>query len=196
MNAASSGDEKKVQSRKDNKKKSRRWDDTGAAVEDDDKVLDYSSVTTNGIANQAESTAVSHEPVDAEAAGTRTKRGQFVLKDLDSEVHSMLQNAEEKKSQHDPTESKGILGSGLGAVSGLFRNVIGGKVLTKTDLDKPIKGIEEHLLKKNVAREAAVRLCENVEKQLIGVKTGNFECISCPPSPAITIFSADIPFQP
>ena len=35
--------------------------------------------------------------------------------------------------------------------------------------------MEEHLLKKNVAREAAVRLCEGVERELIGVKTASFE---------------------
>ncbi|KAG8528751.1 uncharacterized protein KY384_006438 [Bacidia gigantensis] len=51
-----------------------------------------------------------------------------------------------------------------------------GKVLTKADLEKPMRGMEEHLLKKNVAREAAVRLCESVERELIGVRTGNFEC--------------------
>jgi signal recognition particle receptor subunit alpha len=49
--------------------------------------------------------------------------------------------------------------------------------LTKADLDKAMKGMEYHLLKKNVAREAAVRLCEGVERELIGVKTGNFESI-------------------
>jgi signal recognition particle receptor subunit alpha len=48
-------------------------------------------------------------------------------------------------------------------------------VLTKEDLEKAMKGMEEHLLKKNVAREAALRLCEGVEKELIGVKTGSFE---------------------
>lgn len=49
--------------------------------------------------------------------------------------------------------------------------------LTKSDLDKPMKAMEEHLLSKNVAREAAVRLCEGVERELIGVKTASFESI-------------------
>jgi len=34
--------------------------------------------------------------------------------------------------------------------------------------------MEEHLLKKNVAREAAVRLCDSVEQSLLGTKTSNF----------------------
>ena len=37
--------------------------------------------------------------------------------------------------------------------------------------------MEDHLLNKNVAREAAVRLCESVERDLIGLKTSNFTTI-------------------
>ena len=184
LNAASSGDEKKPKMKKDTTKKMRRWDDDGMADEEDGVVLDYST-QKNGSTEQLSVAASSNEPMKAEAAGTRTKRGQFVLKDLDSEVHSMLQNAEEKKTQQQPTASIGVVESSLGAISGLFRNVIGGKVLSKVDMEKPMKGMEEHLLKKNVAREAAVRLCEGVERELIGVKTGSFECTSShlPPIP-------------
>ena len=176
LNAASSGDEKKSKGKKDSSKKMRRWDDDGTAGEDDGAVLDYSA-QSNGAPSDADMPTTGSEPVDMAAAGSRTSKGQFVLKDLDSEVHSMLQNAEEKKIQQQPSASKGVLESSLGAISGLFRNVVGGKVLTKSDLDKPIKGMEEHLLKKNVAREAAVRLCESVEKELIGVKTASFESV-------------------
>ena len=131
--------------------------------------MDYSAVSTH------EDNVVGNtdlEPIDSTSFGTRTKKGQFVLKDLDEEVYSILQGAQAKKPQ---PESSGIVGSSLGAISGLFRNVVGGKVLTKEDLEKPMRGMEEHLLKKNVAREAAVRLCEGVERELIGVKTGSFE---------------------
>ncbi|KAL9018075.1 MAG: hypothetical protein Q9185_004608 [Variospora sp. 1 TL-2023] len=154
-------------------KKMRRWDADGMADDDDGVSLDYS------VTSDAESRPISSseaEPVEMEASGTRTGKGQYILKDLDSEVHSILQSANEKKAQSAPSKS-GVVGSGLGAISGLFRNVIGGKVLTKEDLEKPMKGMEEHLLKKNVAREAAVRLCEGVERELIGTKTGSFESI-------------------
>ena len=157
-------------------KKLRKWDADGVAADDEEVTLDYS--TTN---RQAEDSANSRpvssagmEPIDAAASGTRTGKGQYVLKDLDDEVHSILQGADQKKVQSSAS-SRGMMGSGLGAISGLFRNVIGGKVLTKEDLEKPLRGMEEHLLKKNVAREAAVRLCEGVERELIGTKTGSFE---------------------
>ncbi|RSL74324.1 hypothetical protein CEP51_011607 [Fusarium floridanum] len=64
------------------------------------------------------------------------------------------------------------------APGGLFRNIVEGEILTKKDLDAAMDRMENHLLKKNVARETAVRLCESVEKELLGVKTGNFESIN------------------
>lgn len=176
---ASSGDEKKGRPKKDIRKKMRRWDTDGMADDDDETVLDYSVQSPDeiGIANTEIGASV--EAIDSQSFGTRTGKGQFVLKDLEGEVHSILEGANEKKSQS--TSSKGgVVGSSLGTISGLFRNVIGGKVLTKEDLAKPMRGMEEHLLNKNVAREAAVRLCEGVERELIGVKTGTFESMSTP----------------
>ena len=170
----SSGDERKAKPKKDTGKKMRRWDADGLADEEDGAILDYSARSPE------ENSAVKGEyfaavdPIDLHSFGTRTGKGQFVLNDLDSEVHSILEGAGEKKVQPSTSKS-GVVGSSLSAISGLFRNVIGGKVLSKEDLAKPMRGMEEHLLNKNVAREAAVRLCEGVERELIGVKTGSFE---------------------
>lgn len=153
----------------------RRWDADGLADDDDEVPLDYSATTGADDSRPVSSSEV--EPVDMAASGTRTGKGQYILKDLDNEVHSILQNANEKRAQATPSTG-GVVSSGLGAISGLFRNVVGGKVLTKKDLEAPMKGMEEHLLKKNVAREAAVRLCEGVERELIGTKTGSFESMN------------------
>ena len=115
------------------------------------------------------------------------------MKDLDNEVHSILAGANAKKSENTTPNSGGVVGSSISAISGLFRNVIGGKVLTKQDLEKPMKGMEEHLLNKNVAREAAVRLCEGVERELIGVKTGSFESTSLIPSSIVYLLTLPPP---
>ena len=179
----SSADESKKKDKpaKAKSKGMRKWDADGLANDDDEdeKVLDYSTANTNGTEEGGPGSGPVYsglEDVDASASGMRNRKGQYVLKDLGDEVHSILKGANEKKAQ--PTSSKGgAIGAGFGAISGLFRNVIGGKTLTKEDLEKPMKGMEEHLLKKNVAREAAVRLCEGVERELIGHKTGSFECI-------------------
>lgn len=177
-----SGDEasgRKAKSAKQGKK-GRKWDDDGMPIEEDDSLkLDYSGSGANDVA-VGRSSAL--EEVDASTWGSKTK-GKFVLKDLGDEVHAILAEAESKKPANNNNNnnksepSGGLVGSGFSAISGLFRNVVGGKTLTKEDLEKSMKGMEEHLLRKNVAREAAVRLCAGVEKELVGVTTGNFESI-------------------
>ena len=157
-------------------KKMRRWDADGLADDDDEVPLDYSAAPINSIGNgevDDDTRSRTIETIPQESWGRRTGKGEFILRDLDDEVHSILQGADAKHPKKGTPS--GVVGSSLGVIGGLFRNVIGGKVLTKEDLEKPMKGMEDHLLKKNVAREAAVRLCEGVERELIGVKTGSFE---------------------
>ncbi|KAI2617064.1 SRP54-domain-containing protein [Hypoxylon sp. NC1633] len=176
----SSGDEAPARKAKKAPKKGRKWDADGFADEEDDSLqLDYSAAqntltSDSDVETSARATAVGG--VDSSTWGTTTSKGQFVLKDLDDEVHSILKSAE-ARSAASRTETRGLVESGLNTISSLFRNVVGGKTLTKEDLDKAMKGMEDHLLRKNVAREAAVRVCEGVEKELLGVKTGSFESI-------------------
>lgn len=179
--AASSGDEESRRKGKSGKtlpkKALRRWDADGMADEEDGVVLDYSAGSQTGAAGENNDNSIRPAAInstDIKSSGIRDVRGHFLLKDLGSEVNSILDGANEKKSEL-ASQTGGVIGSSFGAISGLFRNVVGGKVLTKGDLEKPMKGMEEHLLNKNVAREAAVRLCEGVERELIGVKTGSFE---------------------
>ncbi|CBF71127.1 hypothetical protein AN6627.2 [Aspergillus nidulans FGSC A4] len=168
---ASSGDEQ-VRKGKTPKsgKKLRVWDADGLADEDDGRVLDYSAP-----AEADDAVAPTVEAVAQESWGRRTGKGQFVLKDLGDEVHSILENADNKKATS--SAPSGLVGSGFSAIGGLLRNIVGGKILTEADLEKPLKAMEDHLLKKNVAREAAVRLCEGVKQELVGKKTGNFQSV-------------------
>lgn len=176
---ASSGDEaspaRKAQSSKRPTVKAKRtWDSHGfGAEEDDDTVLDYSTTSLD----DAPSASSTLQPVRADDMGSRTAKGQFVLKDLDDEVDAILAQSKSKRDQPEEEASQGLVGTGLGAISGYFRNMVGGKTLTAADLTKPLKAMEDHLLNKNVAREAAVRLCESVERDLIGLKTSNFTTI-------------------
>ncbi|KAI4866312.1 SRP54-domain-containing protein [Hypoxylon rubiginosum] len=177
----SSGDEASSRKTKKAPKKNRKWDADGFADEEDDSLqLDYSA-TRNTLTSDSEVEAIARstavEGVESSTWGTTTSKGQFVLKDLDDEVHSILKSAEAKNTTSNTGTKGGLVGSGLNTISSLFRNVVGGKTLTKADLDKAMKGMEDHLLRKNVAREAALRLCEGVEKELLGVKTGSFESI-------------------
>ncbi|KAF2005248.1 P-loop containing nucleoside triphosphate hydrolase protein [Amniculicola lignicola CBS 123094] len=169
---ASSGDEASVKRKaKGSAKKNRIWGEYGAEEEDSSTILDYSQTDIQDGTSQPEAL----EEIKQETWGRKTGKGQFVLKDLDEEMDQII--AAENAKKESATASGGIVGSSLGALGGLFRNVVGGKTLTKEDLVKPLKGMEEHLLKKNVAQEAVVRLCESVERDLIGLKTGNFTTI-------------------
>ncbi|KAJ5166330.1 Signal recognition particle receptor subunit alpha [Penicillium canariense] len=170
---ASSGDEhsrKGKSTPKASVKKMRKWDADGFADEDDGTILDYSAP-----AEDAGTAALVVEDVSQEDMGHRTGKGQFVLKDLGDEVHNILDNADAERSKG--AAASGVVGTGFNAIGGFFRNIVGGKVLTEADLQKPLKAMEDHLLKKNVAREAAVRLCEGVERELIGKKTANFQSV-------------------
>ncbi|KAH7090174.1 signal recognition particle, alpha subunit, N-terminal-domain-containing protein [Paraphoma chrysanthemicola] len=170
----SSGDEASSKRKgKSATKRNRVWGEFGAD-EEDDSVLDYSQSDLRDGASENEAM----EEIKQETWGRKTNKGEFVLKDLDEDMDAIIaeQNAKRDK-EASSAAAGGIVGSSLGAIGGLFRNVVGGKTLTKEDLVKPIKGMEEHLLRKNVAREAVVRLCESVERDLVGMKTPNFTTI-------------------
>jgi signal recognition particle receptor subunit alpha len=168
---ASSGDESLRKGKTTKEKKGRKWDADGFADEDDGVNLDYSAAATGETA--AAPPAV--EAVAQETWGRKTAKGQFVLKDLGDEVHSILDNAGAEKTKSNT--SSGVVGSSFNAIGGLFRNIVGGKTLTETDLEKPLKAMEDHLMKKNVAPEAAQRLCDGVNQELVGKKTGNFQSV-------------------
>ncbi|KAF2785451.1 hypothetical protein K505DRAFT_204917, partial [Melanomma pulvis-pyrius CBS 109.77] len=173
---ASSGDEASVKRKggaKSATKRNRIWGEFGAEEEDSSVVLDYSRSDIGDETSEAEAL----EEIKQETWGRKTNKGQFVLKDLDEEMDEIIAAQNAKKEKETSTPSSGLVGSSIGAIGGLFRNIVGGKTLSKEDLAKSLKGMEEHLLKKNVAREAAVRLCESVERDLIGLKTGSFTTI-------------------
>ena len=162
---------------KGKQKSLRKWDADGNAVDVDEEVLDYSAPAgdSGGTQSTEDGTLAQPDDVDLDSFGTRNKRGDFILKDLDDEVHSILKQRNEQDA--DSAASTSVLSSSFGAITGYFKGIVGGKTLTKSDLDKPLKAIQEHLVKKNVAHEAAVRLVEGVEHELLGVKTGSFESI-------------------
>ncbi|EMD68988.1 hypothetical protein COCSADRAFT_77360 [Bipolaris sorokiniana ND90Pr] len=169
----SSGDEASAKKKgKGSAKKGRVWGEFGAE-EEDDSILDYSQSDVQGNASGNETL----EEIKQETWGRKTNKGEFVLKDLDDEMDAIIAAQNAKRDKDTPAAAGGLVGSSLGAIGGLFRNVVGGKTLTKEDLAKPLKGMEEHLLRKNVAREAAVRLCESVERDLVGIKTPSFTTI-------------------
>lgn len=173
---ASSGDEASAKRKGKSAKKNRTWGELGAEEEDGDMVLDYSQ---SDIREGRPAETEQLEEIHQDTWGRKTNKGEFVLKDLDEEMDAIIQEQNAKKDKAATAATQGgLVGSSLGAIGGYFRNVVGGKTLTKEDLAKSLKAMEEHLLRKNVAREAAVRLCESVERDLVGMKTPSFTSTS------------------
>ncbi|KAI9682503.1 MAG: hypothetical protein M1829_000295 [Trizodia sp. TS-e1964] len=155
-------------------KKNRRWDADGLADEDDGVCLDYSAAPTSSTVGGIKEVA-NELTSDPASWGTWTGKGEFLPKELDDNDTAILSSADEKISAE--LGNTGLVGSSISAIGGLFRNIIGGKVLAKKDLETPMKGMLDLLMKKNVAQEAAVKVCESVERSLIGVKTANFQSV-------------------
>ena len=170
----SSGDER-AKGKTASAKAKRRWDADGFAAEGEEEVLDYS--TTSG----AQDAAAEIEDVDAGTMGSRVGgKGAFVLKDLDDEVDAILASSHQTQSNStttSPTPDASLLNSATSRITGLFRNVLGGNTLTKTSLQAPLQAMQTHLLEKNVAREAAERLCSAVETDLLNQKTASYTSI-------------------
>ncbi|KAK5065062.1 hypothetical protein LTR84_000897 [Exophiala bonariae] len=176
----SSGDEaRRPKTPRSTTKKGRVWDADGMADEAEDTNLDYSVVESDANGDSAIRSPLP-EAISQDSWGTKNKQGQFVLKDLDDEVSNILKSVDTAKA-----DANGAGSTRFGAISGYFRNIVGGKTLSKDDLDKPLKSMEEHLINKNVAREAATRLCQGVETEMVGKKTGAFESIDTALRPAL-----------
>ncbi len=177
--ASSDTEIKRPDTPKASKKKGRIWGPDGLAGEDDGAALDYSASTDD--TSRDDGVRSPPEAISQESWGTKNKKGQFVLKDLDDEMDSILQDGKDDKP--NAATSSGI--SRFGTISGYFRNIVGGKTMTKEDLNKPLKAMEEHLINKNVARDAAIRLCEGIETEMVGKKTAAFESIDTALQPAL-----------
>ncbi|KAI7181464.1 P-loop containing nucleoside triphosphate hydrolase protein [Hortaea werneckii] len=174
-------------------KAKRRWDESGVAVEDtgDDSTLDYSATAdTDTSAIGADEDPAEIQNADSSQMGQRTGKGEFVLKDLDDEIESILAQQQSKSTSSSKTkpsssepnavpdeEHHGLLGSTTTRITSLFQNLVGGRTLTKQDLHQPLQQMQNALLQKNVAREAAERLAASVEKDLLDSRTASFTSI-------------------
>ena len=159
-------------------KQMRRWDADGfAVVGDEDVQLDYSAAPLTNINDDI---APNVDEIPADRMGRRTGKGQFALKDLEDEVDAILASTKDGKASTPARAGEapsGTLESASFKISSFFRNIVGGRKLTEADLRQPLQQMQNHLLEKNVAREAADRLCASVEADLLDQTTASFTSI-------------------
>lgn len=156
------------------KKKMRKWGDDGMAEDDDsDVVLDYSHEGKGSIASLGNQTEVDM------TWGRNIKSGEFVLKELSTELDSILGGEKSKNTSSSQPSSASQPFSFL-------RSYIGGKKLTPEDLKKAIQTMETHLMKKNVAREVAENICNSVDRSLVGQTTSSWTSVESTVRTAMT----------
>lgn len=157
-------------------KTQRKWG-IEAPTETDMASLDYSVDKPDDDASRG-----SHDLnalVDKASLGVRTQDGMYEVKDWefsrsgDDETDNVIAKALNKSNLGNKVASTS--GSSLGAIGSLFARLTGAKVLTEEDLKPVLEGMKQHLMKKNVAKEIADKVCEGVGETLVGKKVGSFQ---------------------
>ncbi|KAF7441001.1 hypothetical protein PC9H_001350 [Pleurotus ostreatus] len=157
-------------------KTQRKWG-IEAPTETDMASLDYSVDKPDDDASRG-----SHDLnalVDKASLGVRTQDGMYEVKDWefsrsgDDETDNVIAKALNKSNLGNKVASTS--GSSLGAIGSIFARLTGAKVLTEEDLKPVLEGMKQHLMKKNVAKEIADKVCEGVGETLVGKKVGSFQ---------------------
>lgn len=140
-----------------NKKTARKWDNGRITANDIDE-YDFSEKD----AHLNDSKTLSSNFIDNTSMGTRNQKGFYEVADYDRSRPD--QQSEEDKSQ--PTLFSKIISS-----IPIFGGQKSGPITLREDDVKPmIEQIQLQLMKKNVAREIAVRICERIQVELVGQK--------------------------
>ena len=159
--------------RKSKAKTQRKWGDQAPTVEEMES-LDFSFERPSDAVNgQLDINAL----VDQASLGSRNQDGMYEVKDWEfattKEENDVISQA--LKSSAAAKAAQPATPSSLGALGSLFARLTGSKVLTESDLKPVLEGMKQHLMKKNVAKEIADKVCEGVGDSLIGKKVGGFQ---------------------
>lgn len=152
--------------------------------------LDFSEDKTNGGENVG-----SHDLqslVDKTSLGSRTSDGMYEVRDWEFASKAKRASQDADDDETDDVIARALRGSGLGsdegkekkeekaagslgALGSMFARLTGSKTLTDADLKPVLEAMKQHLMKKNVAKDIAEKVCEGVGEGLIGQKVGGFQ---------------------
>lgn len=113
--------------------------------------------------------------VDEASLGTRSKDGLYEVRDLEFANAKTADDAIARALNSGPDKENKPAQSSLGTLGSLFARFTGSKVLSEADLNPVLEGMKQHLMKKNVAKEIAEKVCEGVGESLVGKKVGSFQ---------------------
>ncbi|KAG0663277.1 hypothetical protein C6P45_000882 [Maudiozyma exigua] len=158
-----------------NNKGGRKWGRDGM-VEDtsniDSSVLDFSSTAISSSSTPAPASELDTS-IDKDNFGSRTDKGEFLIKEIDDLLSTNVENKKEKLAEKDESSSS-YLNSAFGF---LQKNLLGNKTITDKDLKPVISSLKKKLISKNVAPEASDYLTNLVKKDLIGSKTESWTTV-------------------
>ncbi len=113
--------------------------------------------------------------VDKASLGSRNKDGLYEVRDLEFANAKTADDAIARALNAGPDKGNKPAQGSLGTLGSLFARFTGSKVLSEDDLNPVLEGMKQHLMKKNVAKEIAEKVCEGVGESLIGKKVGSFQ---------------------
>ncbi|KIK63638.1 hypothetical protein GYMLUDRAFT_40706 [Collybiopsis luxurians FD-317 M1] len=150
------------------KKAGRKWGNE-APTEADMDSLNYSVEKSDlsGFSSAKDLQAL----VDEASMGSRNKDGLYEVKDWEFDIDNTVSEALKFTEEQPAATASGS----LGAFGSLFSRLTGSKVLSEQDLQPVLDKMKQHLMKKNVAKEIADKVCEGVGESLIGKKVGRIQ---------------------
>lgn len=160
-------------------KEMRKWGDSSKVTARDVAALDFSGAAEEPSVHNEDRSDLSGW-VDERGMGERREDGLYELADAmdggDEDEEAIDEDDEDEDRTADSKLGGGGLlsrftsASGLASTSSFFSlgRLTGNKTLTKEDLAPALAGMQAHLQSKNVAADVAARLCESVERGLVG----------------------------
>lgn len=181
--------------KKSNNKKSRKWGADGSLIEEDyndnddedGNLLDFSALATPIGKNPVQDDLKIQQLVgNTSTFGNKTKSGNFLVSDLGQEMDRILANSKNSSSGSNNKSKNVDKSSDTSTSLGFLKNYLGGKKITKDDVNQIAQTLTNHLIKKNVAPEVSRNLVANVEKNLIGSTTKSFTSLEKTAKDALT----------
>ncbi|CBQ70651.1 related to SRP101-signal recognition particle receptor, alpha chain [Sporisorium reilianum SRZ2] len=163
-------------------KEMRKWDGSRSVSAQQVAALDFSGATEK----TDDDGAGLDSWIDEKSMGTKRSDGVYEIADVlegdeddeDDEDENENEDADgDAEARGGIAKSAGFLsriGSASSSGASFFSRLTGAKTLTKEDLAPALSAMASHLQSKNVAADVAQRLCDSVERNLVGKNLGSF----------------------
>ncbi|CDR87837.1 related to SRP101-signal recognition particle receptor, alpha chain [Sporisorium scitamineum] len=162
-------------------KEMRKWDGSRSVSAQQVAALDFSGATEK---IDDDDGAGLDSWIDEKSMGKKRSDGVYEIADVLEEDEDDEDDEDQDEDADDDTSAQGSTAKSAGFLSRIgsasssgvsfFSRLTGAKTLTKKDLAPALSAMASHLQSKNVAADVAQRLCDSVERNLVGKNLGSF----------------------